>query len=75
MLFVSAKVSQLALLPQGAPERETRVLDMVAQMDKEGFGSCTNTGACEAECPKEISLENIARLNREFSSASIASEE
>jgi succinate dehydrogenase / fumarate reductase iron-sulfur subunit len=66
MLFVSAKVSQLALLPQGAPERQTRVLDMVAQMDKEGFGSCTNTGACEAECPKEISLENIARLNREF---------
>lgn len=75
MLFVSAKVSQLALLPQGTPERETRVLDMVAQMDKEGFGSCTNTGACEAECPKEISLENIARLNREFTSASIMSEE
>ena len=75
MLFVSAKVSQLALLPQGGPERETRVLDMVAQMDKEGFGSCTNTGACEAECPKEISLENIARLNREFTSASIMSEE
>ena len=75
MLFVSAKVSQLALLPQGGPERETRVLDMVAQMDKEGFGSCTNTGACEAECPKEISLENIARLNREFTSASILSEE
>ncbi len=75
MLFVSAKVSQLALLPQGGPERQTRVLDMVAQMDKEGFGSCTNTGACEAECPKEISLENIARLNREFASASLASEE
>lgn len=75
MLFVSAKVSQLALLPQGQPERETRVLDMVAQMDKEGFGSCTNTGACEAECPKEISLENIARLNREFAVASITSEE
>ena len=75
MLFVSAKVSQLALLPQGAPERQTRVLDMVAQMDKEGFGSCTNTGACEAECPKEISLENIARLNREFTAASLASEE
>jgi succinate dehydrogenase / fumarate reductase iron-sulfur subunit len=66
MLFVSAKVSQLALLPQGDPERNTRALNMVAQMDKEGFGSCTNTGACEAECPKEISLTNIARLNREF---------
>ncbi len=75
MLFVSAKVSQLALLPQGQAERETRVLDMVAQMDKEGFGSCTNTGACEAECPKEISIENIARLNREFAAASLASEE
>lgn len=66
MLFVSAKVSQLALLPQGDPERNVRALNMVAQMDKEGFGSCTNTGACEAECPKEISLTNIARLNREF---------
>lgn len=75
MLFVSAKVSQLALLPQGKPEAEKRVLDMVAQMDKEGFGSCTNTGACEAECPKEISLENIARLNREFTLASLSSEE
>jgi succinate dehydrogenase/fumarate reductase-like Fe-S protein len=75
MLFVSAKVSQLALLPQGKPEAQKRVLDMVAQMDKEGFGSCTNTGACEAECPKEISLENIARLNREFTAASLASEE
>ena len=75
MLFVSAKVSQLALLPQGAPERQTRVLDMVSQMDKEGFGACTVTGACEAECPKEISLENIARLNREYAAASIASEE
>lgn len=75
MLFVSAKVSQLALLPQGQPEAQKRVLDMVAQMDKEGFGSCTNTGACEAECPKEISLENIARLNREFIVASLASEE
>ena len=63
------------MLPQGGPERQTRVLDMVAQMDKEGFGSCTNTGACEAECPKEISLENIARLNREFTAASLASEE
>ncbi len=73
MLFVSAKVSQLALLPQGQPEREARALNMVAQMDSEGFGACTNTGACAAECPKEISLENIARLNREFLSASISS--
>ncbi|RBL88728.1 succinate dehydrogenase/fumarate reductase iron-sulfur subunit [Chitinophaga flava] len=74
MLFVSAKVSQLALLPQGHPERKTRALNMVAQMDKEGFGSCTNTGACEAECPKEISLTNIARLNREFIGAGFTSE-
>jgi succinate dehydrogenase / fumarate reductase iron-sulfur subunit len=66
MLFVSAKISQLAMLPQGQPEQKTRALNMVAQMDKEGFGSCTNTGACEAECPKEISLTNIARLNREY---------
>ncbi|MCH7613060.1 MAG: succinate dehydrogenase/fumarate reductase iron-sulfur subunit [Candidatus Marinimicrobia bacterium] len=66
MLFVSAKVSQLTLLPQGQPEREIRVKNMVAQMDKEGFGSCTNTGACEVECPKEISIIHIARLNREF---------
>ena len=69
MLFVSAKISQLALLPQGQVERRERVLKMVAQMDEEGFGNCTNTGACEAECPKEISLENIARLNRELLSA------
>jgi succinate dehydrogenase / fumarate reductase iron-sulfur subunit len=69
MLFVSAKVSQLALLPQGQPEKKTRALNMIAQMDKEGFGSCTNTGACEAECPKEISLTNIARLNREYIAA------
>lgn len=75
MLFVSAKVSQLALLPQGKPEAQKRVLDMVSQMDKEGFGACTVTGACEAECPKEISLENIARLNREFTIASLSSEE
>jgi len=74
MLFVSAKVSHLALLPQGGPERKTRALEMVAQMDKEGFGSCTNTGACEAECPKEISLTNIARLNREYMSAGFAAE-
>jgi succinate dehydrogenase / fumarate reductase iron-sulfur subunit len=74
MLFVSAKVSHLALLPQGAPEKKTRVLNMVAQMDKEGFGSCTNTGACEAVCPKEISLSNIARLNGEYIAAGLASE-
>jgi succinate dehydrogenase / fumarate reductase iron-sulfur subunit len=71
MLFVSAKVSQFALLPQGQVERTKRVEDMVAQMDDEGFGACTNTGACEAECPKEISLTNIARMNREFLSASV----
>ncbi len=69
MLFVSAKVSQLALLPQGKVEKHERVLKMVAQMDAEGFGNCTNTGACEAECPKSISLENIARMNREYLSA------
>lgn len=74
MLFVSAKVSQLALLPQGAVERDTRVLNMVAQMDEEGFGNCTNTGACEVECPKNISLENIARLNREYLRATFCSE-
>ncbi|MBX2845626.1 MAG: succinate dehydrogenase/fumarate reductase iron-sulfur subunit [Saprospiraceae bacterium] len=74
MLFTSAKVSQFALLPQGKPEAERRVLNMVAQMDKEGFGNCTNTGACEVECPKGISLENIARLNREFMKASVAGE-
>ncbi|WP_207220021.1 succinate dehydrogenase/fumarate reductase iron-sulfur subunit [Emticicia agri] len=73
MLFVSAKVSQLALLPQGQPEREERAIKMVAQMDAEGFGNCTNTGACAIECPKEISLENIARLNREYLGSSIAS--
>lgn len=66
MLFVSAKVAHLALLPQGEPERKGRVLNMIAQMDKEGFGSCTNTGACEAVCPKEISMSNIARLNAEY---------
>jgi len=66
MLFVSAKVSHLALLPQGHPERKTRALNMIAQMDKEGFGSCTNTQACESVCPKEISMSNIARLNSEF---------
>ncbi len=71
MLFVSAKVSQLALLPQGQPERNQRVMDMVAQMDNEGFGACTNTGACSAECPKEISLTNIARMNRDYMVAEI----
>jgi succinate dehydrogenase / fumarate reductase, iron-sulfur subunit len=74
MLFVSAKVSQLALLPQGEPEKQSRVLSMVAQMDAEGFGSCTNTGACEAECPKGISLSNIARMNREYLGAQFCSE-
>lgn len=71
MLFVSAKISHLALLPQGEPERKQRVLNMIAQMDKEGFGSCTNTYSCEAECPKEISVTNIARLNREYLEASL----
>ena len=66
MLFVSAKVSQYALLPQGQVERKKRVTDMVSQMDEEGFGACTNTGACEIECPKGISVTNIARMNREF---------
>ena len=69
-LFVSAKVSQLALLPQGQPERKERVNKMVSKMDEEGFGHCTNTGACQAECPKEISVTNIARMNREFVKAS-----
>lgn len=71
LLFVSAKVAHLSLLPQGAPERKSRVLNMIAQMDKEGFGSCTNTGACEAACPKEISITNIARLNAEYFSAGL----
>lgn len=74
MLFVSAKVSQLALLPQGQPERYLRVQNMVAKMDEEGFGNCTNTGACEAECPKGISISNIARMNRDFFVAGIASD-
>ena len=73
LLFVSAKVSHLALLPQGDPERKTRVVNMVAQMDKEGFGACTSTGACEATCPKGITIENIARLNKEYMVASITS--
>lgn len=70
-LFVSAKISHLALLPQGQAEREERVLSMVAQMDEEGFGGCTNTGACSVACPVEISQENIARMNRDFVAASI----
>ena len=71
MLFVGAKVSQYALLPQGQVEAAERVQNMVAQMDLEGFGNCTNTGACEIECPKGISLDNIARMNRELMKASI----
>jgi succinate dehydrogenase / fumarate reductase iron-sulfur subunit len=71
MLFVSAKVSQLAILPQGRAEAEQRVLSMVTKMDEEGFGNCTNTGACEVECPKGISLTNIARMNREFLTAAV----
>jgi succinate dehydrogenase / fumarate reductase iron-sulfur subunit len=73
MLFVSAKISQLAMLPQGDAERKRRAEGMVAQMDKEGFGACTNTGACEAECPKEISISNIARMNREYFGAKLSS--
>ncbi|MEM7550066.1 MAG: succinate dehydrogenase/fumarate reductase iron-sulfur subunit [Bacteroidota bacterium] len=73
MLFTSAKISQLALLPQGDVERSDRAEKMIAQMDEEGFGACTNTGACSAECPKGISLENIARMNREYFSAKISS--
>lgn len=69
MLFVSAKVSQLSILPQGQPERSARVLGMVAQMDKEGFGSCTNTSECEAACPAEVSVSHISRLNREYMKA------
>ena len=74
MLFVSAKVSQLSLLPQGKVEAKERVLNMVNRMDEEGFGNCTNTGACEVECPKEISLENIARMNREYFKATLSAE-
>ena len=71
MLFMGAKVSHLAQLPQGQPEKKTRVLNMVAQMDKEGFGACTFTGACEAVCPKEISITNISRLNMEYLGAGL----
>ncbi len=75
MLFVAAKVSQYSYLPQGQVERKERVLNMVEQMDKEGFGNCTNTGACEIECPKGISIEYIARMNKEYLSASLSSED
>ena len=71
MLFVAAKVSQFSLLPQGKVEARDRVINMVNQMDAEGFGNCTNTGACEVECPKGISLENIARMNREYLKSSL----
>ncbi len=71
MLFVAAKVSHLKLLPQGAPERESRVLAMVAQMDKEGFGNCTNHYECGAACPKGIPVASIARMNREFLRAAL----
>jgi succinate dehydrogenase / fumarate reductase iron-sulfur subunit len=74
LLFVSAKIVHLALLPQGDPERKTRALNMVTQMDREGFGACTNTGACEAVCPKEISIRNIARLNKEYFTAGLITE-
>jgi succinate dehydrogenase / fumarate reductase iron-sulfur subunit len=74
MLFVSAKISQLAMLPQGQAERKKRAESMVAQMDAEGFGACTNTGACSAECPKEISMANIAMMNREYLGAKLTSE-
>ena len=74
MLFLSAKVSQLALLPQGDPERKERVLKMVAVHDEEGFGACTVTGACEAECPKGISISHIARLNKEYVRAALIKE-
>ncbi|TAF33134.1 MAG: succinate dehydrogenase/fumarate reductase iron-sulfur subunit [Cytophagales bacterium] len=74
MLFVAAKISQLALLPQGQMERDQRAEAMVAQMDEEGFGACTNTGACSAECPKQIPLTTIARMNREYLGAKFASQ-
>ena len=74
LLFTSAKVTQLALLPQGDPERKRRVVSMVTQMDKEGFGACTSTGACEAACPKGIRMDNIARLNKEYMRAVLTSE-
>jgi succinate dehydrogenase / fumarate reductase iron-sulfur subunit len=75
MLFTSAKVSHLALLPQGQVEHSQRVTKMVAQMDKEGFGMCSNVGACEVECPKEISIENIARMNRSYIGAVLSTDD
>ncbi|MDI9357485.1 MAG: succinate dehydrogenase/fumarate reductase iron-sulfur subunit [Phycisphaerales bacterium] len=75
MLFLSAKVSHLSLLPQGQPERKIRVLNMLNKMDEEGFGACTNTNACEATCPKEISVTNIARLNLEYLNASLSKQD
>lgn len=75
MLFVAAKVAQFSLLPQGQVEADTRVQHMVSQMDEEGFGNCTNTGACEVECPKGISLDNIALMNRDFVKSSVISEQ
>ena len=75
MLFVAAKVAQFSLLPQGKVEADTRVANMVNQMDEEGFGNCTNTGACEVECPKGISLDNIALMNRDFLKSSILAED
>jgi len=74
MLFVAAKVSHLALLPQGRVEAAGRVQSMVKKMDELGFGNCTNTGACEAECPKQVSITNIARMNREFLTAKVCSQ-
>ena len=71
MLFVSAKVAQLAMLPQGQAERKTRVQNMVNQMDEEGFGSCTNQSECEAVCPKEINVKYIAEMNKEYRKASL----
>jgi succinate dehydrogenase / fumarate reductase iron-sulfur subunit len=75
MLFVGAKISQLALLPQGKPEAARRALSMIRKMDALGFGNCTNERECEAECPKEISIANIARMNREFIKAGFLSAE
>ena len=75
MLFVAAKVSQFAYLPQGQVEAKQRVKNMVQQMDNEGFGNCTNTGACEIECPKSISIEYIAKMNREFLAATFSTSE
>ena len=75
MLFVAAKVSHLGILPQGQPERKRRVLNMVSQMDEEGFGNCTNQYECEAACPKGISVKFIARMNRDYLNASLTNKE